>query len=114
MNERQLLVNRELPAIDPNDPERVSWYNSTRLLRSYPSVEMADFYNTCSSAGDWQGYIVQKIKNRRYLIHFWQESNYPRHGYTLHTELPLASWSGFLPKESVLAILNDYIEEYFS
>ena len=72
MNKNQLLVDKEYNL----NQGSVNWYSSLEKLREYKSVERADFYETMSSAGDWSGYIVQKIGNTRYLILFSQENNY--------------------------------------
>jgi hypothetical protein len=50
---------------------------------------------TTSSAGDWSGYIVQKINGTFYLIPFWQENRaWNGGGYTFGTGRALASWKG--------------------
>jgi hypothetical protein len=108
MNERQLLVNREFQAHDRGN--RINWYTSLNNIREdYKSVESANFYNTMSSAGDWSGYIVQKIKNNRYLILFSQENNWPKIGYTIYTGSVLAFWQGELTEEEILQIVDDVI-----
>ena len=49
--------------------------------------------------GDWEGYIVQKRGDRRYMIPFWQENNYPRMGFTVHIESKMVSWKGYMPRD---------------
>lgn len=102
MNERQLLINREYNI----NQGRVNWYSPLEMLREYKSVELADLYETCSSAGDWSGYIVQKIKEVRYLIFFWQTNNYPRYGFTCNTGELIASWKGKYTKDEVLSVIQ--------
>jgi hypothetical protein len=69
-----------------------SWYTVHDLFKKFTSVKCVNFTNTSSSAGDWEGYIVQKINNRSYVISFWQENNYPYKGFTIHTEKPVFSF----------------------
>lgn len=102
MNERQLLINREYNL----NQGRVNWYSALEKLREFPSVERVDFYDTCSSAGDWSGYIVQKIGDRRYLILFSQDNNWPCYGFTVYTGEVIASWSGKLTEDDILSIIN--------
>lgn len=108
MNKRQLLINREFNL----NKGRVNWYSVRDKLRKYKSVEKSDYYETCSSAGDWSGYFVQKIKNIRYLILFSQENNYPRYGYTGYTGNVVASWEGELTEDDILSIVSDHLEIY--
>lgn len=81
------------------------------LLEGYSSVKSAEWVNTTSSAGDWEGYIVQKINGRNYLIIFWQENNWPHEGFTLHTNpTPICSWVGDISKEEIYNILEEQIQ----
>jgi hypothetical protein len=74
-----LLTNREYKVTG-------SWYAPEHKLREYPSVRKVEYIDMCSSAGDWSGYFIQRIRNKEFLIFFHQENNYPREGYTLYTE----------------------------
>ena len=105
MNARQLLINREFQA----KGERIGWYSSLHNMREYKSVERADFYNTMSSAGDWSGYLVQKIGDVRYMILFSQENNWPRNGYTVYTGEVVVRWTGKLKEEEILKIVDNVI-----
>lgn len=73
--------------------EEVNWYSSLRKLESYKSVIRVEFINTSSSAGDWDGYFLQRLNSRIYLIPFSQENNWPHYGFTLYTGRVIASWS---------------------
>lgn len=62
------------------------WFGGLKLLKKdYKSIVKADFNNTTSSAGDWTGYILQKIGNTYYCIPVFQENQYPREGYKTYT-----------------------------
>ena len=108
MNKKQLLVNRELNDLD-------NWYAALHRLKDYKSVECADYYNTMSSAGDWEGFIVQRIGNKRYLILFFQENNYPRgRGFTAYTdEKPIACWKGKMEFEDVCEIIDEEVSGFW-
>lgn len=64
-----LLTNREWEV-------EGTWYAPKRFFtdKYFGSVVRAELWNTTSSAGDWDGYIVQKHGRRWYLIIFWQEN----------------------------------------
>ena len=64
-----------------------NWYAPIRELKEkYSSIIHAQFMNTTSSAGDWSGFIIQKVgKDSAVAIAFWQENNYPNAGFTLYT-----------------------------
>ena len=52
-----------------------TWYAPQKFLTDeFAGVVRAELWNTCSSAGDWDGYFVQKHGGRYYLIRFWQEN----------------------------------------
>lgn len=64
-----LLTNREWEV-------EGTWYAPKRFFtdKYFGSVVRAELWNTTSSSGDWDGYIVQKHGRRWYLIIFWQEN----------------------------------------
>lgn len=110
MNEKQLLINRKFNL----NEGRVNWFSALHKLREYPSVQIVDFYDTTSSAGDWGGYIVQKIKKTSYLILFSQENNYPSYGYTIYTDDHIsASWNFDATKDDAESILADILAEIY-
>lgn len=64
-----------------------SWYEGLKLLKNkYKSIAKVDFFDTTSSAGDWTGYILQKIGNAYYGILVFQENQYPSAGYKTYTD----------------------------
>ena len=75
---RVLFTGRSV-SIDGN------WYAPQKYLESKNSIVDTYLYDRTSSAGDWTGYLVQKIGGCYYVIIFWQENNYPGKGFTLHT-----------------------------
>lgn len=100
MSDKKLLVGRTWN-VDG------TWYEPEKFLRkTYPSVVQFEYTDTTSSAGDWWGYIVQRILNRWYLIIFGQDNNYPDKGYTLRTA---QTWLACFPyepsKEEIYSIL---------
>ena len=64
-----------------------SWYAPTREMKEkYRSIIWAELMDTTSSAGDWSGFIIQKIgKNTFVAIGFSQYNNYPHDGFCLMT-----------------------------
>lgn len=68
-----------------------NWYTPEKYLQSFKSVKKTELYDTCSSAGDWSGYFIQKIGKVNYVILFSQENNYPRGGFTITTSNVVAS-----------------------
>lgn len=62
-----------------------NWYEPQKKLESFKSVCRVEYENQSSSAGDWDGYFVQKLGRKWYLILFSQENNYPNEGFTLRT-----------------------------
>ena len=105
LTEHEYLIDRDNP-----DERYVTWYSALHKLESFKSVVDADWTNTCSSAGDWDGYVVQRINGRNYLIPISQENNYPCPGYTLYTGRLLASWIGEYNKDDAINILSDCME----
>ena len=83
MNKR-LLTNRVINTADFPDLPR-SWYAPCEYLQRFASVKECELTNTCSSAGNWEGYIVQKLGGLSYVIPFSQDNNYPSAGFTLYT-----------------------------
>ena len=51
-----------------------TWYAPMEWLGEQRDVVRAELWNMTSSAGDWDGYFVQKYKGRYWLILFWQEN----------------------------------------
>ena len=73
-----ILTNREYQV-------NGTWYAPQKKLESFKSVVKVELTDTTSSAGDWDGYFVQKVGRKWYLIFFTQENNYPNEGFTLRT-----------------------------
>lgn len=74
------------------------WYEPLHYLQSYQSVVKSEYWETVSSAGDWSGYIIQKIGNVYYLIVFSQENNgFYKRGFTLYTNSSYLCRYNYLP-----------------
>ena len=86
-----------------------NWYESQHFLENFSSVIRTELYNTCSSAGNWDGFFIQKIGKRFYMIGFNQENNYPFGGYTLHTGNLIASFKSMLEEEELYKIYDEVI-----
>jgi len=70
-----------------------SWYAPERYLREQRDVMRVELWNTTSSAGDWDGFFVQKYKGRYWMIIFWQECVAWTPYYNLYTsDEPSASF----------------------
>ena len=87
-----------------------TWYAPQRFLtEKYSTVVRAELWNTTSSAGDWDGYFVQRNGNRYYLIIFWQENIAWTPYFRLHTnERPIASFK----EEPTREMCEIYVENY--
>jgi hypothetical protein len=56
------------------------------IKKFYKSVVYCDYIETSSSAGDWTGLIIQKVRGKLYVIIFSQENTFPfREGYDIHS-----------------------------
>ena len=64
-----------------------NWYAPTcEFHEKHPSILRMVIVNTTSSAGDWDGFLIQKLgKNKAVAIGFSQQNNYPSAGFTLYT-----------------------------
>ena len=100
-----ILTNREYNI----NQGRVNWYSPSEFIRDFQSVVKVELFDTMSSAGDWSGYFIQKIKDNSYLIPFSQENNYPRYGYTLYTGNVILSWKGEISQDDI----NDTMQYFY-
>jgi len=101
---KNLLTNKELKVKD-------NWYGAEKLLKGYKSVVKVELTNTSSSAGDWDGYFIQKLNNRFYFIPFSQENNFPKMGFTLYTAtLPYTEFDNI---DDLPQIVKWYCEETY-
>ena len=64
-----------------------NWYAPTcEFHEKHPSILRMVIVDKTSSAGDWNGFLIQKTgPNRAQCIGFEQVNNYPRDGFTLYT-----------------------------
>lgn len=77
---KQLLLNRKYH-VDG------TWYEPAKFLENkFKSVVRTEYTETSSSAGDWTGYLVQKLHGRWYVILFWQTNSYPASGFDIETD----------------------------
>ena len=90
MNNRFLLCGREWNVAG-------NWFAPLKKLESFKSVLLVEYYNQSSSAGDWDGFFVQKLGGKYFLIMFAQENNYPNEGFTLRTGSILMAEGNYQP-----------------
>lgn len=64
-----------------------NWYAPTcEFHEKHPSILRMVVVDKTSSAGDWNGFLIQKTGSKRaQCIGFEQVNNYPREGFTLYT-----------------------------
>lgn len=88
------LTNREFAITSKESSNgRVTWYTPTEYLKEkFVSVMKTEFENTSSSAGDWDGFLLQRNGHSVLVIPFWQENNWPSEGFTLQTGEILGSF----------------------
>ena len=87
------------------DKAGLGWTDPLKLLQDYKPVIWADYTDTTSSAGDWGGCMLVKIRRYYYLVPFNQESRYPYYGYRLYTGKPIIRYEN-KPDDPI----DDYIE----
>jgi hypothetical protein len=66
-----------------------SWYSPLEKLRQYKAVQAVEYFDTSSSAGDWNGLVIMKQGKKYAIVPFSQENDYPNEGFILRTGLPL-------------------------
>jgi len=95
------LANREFHV-------RGNWYAPLSKLKEYSSVVNVALYDTTSSAGDWSGFLVQKMGKKRYdLILFNQYNNWPSEsGFNVHTTL-LCQCNSKLTNEEIYKLIEE-------
>ena len=89
------------------------WYSPEKYLNDYPSVIKTGLWNTCNSSGDWEGWIVQKIGKRYYLITFSQVNNYPHSGFTLYTGKVISKFDHAPATEDEVYPILQWLDEMF-
>jgi hypothetical protein len=117
--QKSLLINRTYNTVDLPGSKN-NWYSHRDVFDQFKSIVECQLTIASSSAGDWEGYITQRIGKRNYVIPFFQENNYPRAGFTIRTaQFPAFSYEGdLMPIEEVCKILyegadNDRIVQPF-
>ena len=89
-----------------------TWYAPEKWLEDQRDVKRAELWNTTSSAGDWDGYFVQKYKGRYWLILFWQENLVWTPCFRLTTaNNPIASFDRLPTKDECDTVRETYERE---
>jgi len=80
MADKRLLTNRQWHT-------NGNWYAAKRIIKeNFASVVFCDYMETTSSSGDWTGLVIQKLRNRLYVMIFSQENTFPcQEGYDIFT-----------------------------
>jgi len=103
--DKRLLTNR---VYNSNDYDvRDNWYAIENILKQFQSVKRVELFDTCSSAGDWQGYFIQYLNYKYYMIGFSQNNNYPRRGFTGYTTNVLCQSQDMIPPEICYNVINE-------
>jgi hypothetical protein len=84
------------------------WYDPAKLLEGYKDVIKAEYMNTMSSAGDWDGLAIVKMGKRFGILPFSQENRFPYRGYRLHTGAIIESINT-MPTDDDLTQAYDYL-----
>lgn len=61
-----------------------NWYAPLHYLQDRARVVEAEHMQTSSSAGDWDGYFIERYKKSYRLTFFSQENRWPRGGFSLY------------------------------
>lgn len=84
LSEREFIITSE-----ESRGGRLTWYTPTEHLKDkYPSVLQAELTDTTSSAGDWNGLLVQRQGRTVFVIPFSQENRW--RSFVLNTGKPIA------------------------
>lgn len=108
-----VLTGRQITITQNDVAGRLTWFSPVEYLkRRYASVVEVGLYECSSSAGDWGGYLIQKIGRRFYLIFFQQENLYPRNAFSVTTDV---KWAFHGPsaegvKDAFRRILRDLLQ----
>lgn len=97
MKNKLLLTNRDFTV-------EGDWYAPLNKLTNYKSVIEVDHINQTSSAGDWDGYFIQKIWNKYFLIFFNQANGWPFNCFKLYTGDVIATSNEMFSKEEIYEI----------
>ncbi len=108
MNNEQQLTNNQWH-IDGN------WFAPRNFLRdNFEDVVFCDHINTTSSAGNWEGLILQRQQDKVNVILFSQENCFPNDGFSLSTaEKPFMEISGVKENADYRAIFNEAAQAAF-
>ena len=89
---KSLLTNREYEV-------EGTWYAPLNHFQKMNSVVRCNHYEITSSAGDWSGYVLQKIGRFYYVILFWQENIAWTPYFRVYTDSEPLARLCFEPKE---------------
>ena len=104
VHDKRLLVNRVYNSADYDVKD--NWYAIQEILSQFKSVHHVELFDTCSSSGDWQGFFIQYLNHKYYMISFYQENNWPRKGFTGYTGRVLLESNDPIPAEIAYDVIN--------
>jgi hypothetical protein len=96
--------------------EKNNWYAPIcEFIEKHPSVVFSKYTNQTSSAGDWEGFIIQKTgKNVAHAIAFYQENAYPNAGFHFHTaEKPFLMTKSFGDGKQFIADAESCVNQFY-
>lgn len=105
-----LITDREF-CVDSSDTQggRLTWYTPTEhIKKKFSSVLHTEFTDTTSSAGDWEGLIVQRQGSSAVVIPFSQENQW--NAFVLNTGKKIASFPFREWKKAFDAFKKEYLE----
>ena len=83
------------------------WYQPCRYLGNLKNTVEAEIWNMTSSAGDWDGYFVQKHNNHYYLVMWNQENDgIGKPTFTLNTGDIVARFKEEPTREEIVEIVQ--------
>ena len=102
--------------IDAVNNSGTGWFGPRTFLRNLPDVVRADYWQTGSSAGDWNGWyaVRREVENDYALVWFDQENNYPgSEGYTLRTDDRAFAYVESNDVDLITEVVQDHLEMYY-
>jgi hypothetical protein len=84
-----------------------NWYAPEKHFRSYKSVEKCDLFDTTSSAGDWSGYIIQRVSKSRIDLLLWTQENDGGGGFLVNTSLVCSFFNQLPTEEEIFEVFKE-------
>ena len=87
-----------------------NWYAPKEWIKEHKSIVVCGLWNTTSSAGDWDGYFIQKFSGKYGLFIFSQENRaFNGLGFNLYINPNAVAIFDYCPLESeIFEIMKDW------